>query len=134
MDDLENMLVRDEGLRLMPYRDTVGVLTIGYGRAIGRVGITEAEARILLRNDIARVRAELEAALPFFPSLSRNRQYALVNMAFNLGLAGLLKFKKMLAAVAVGNYVLASECMLQSKWATQVGHRAQRLALLMQDG
>jgi lysozyme len=129
--DLKKRLIQDEGLRLEMYRDTVGVWTIGVGRAIGRRGITEAEALYLLENDIVRVTAELTAALPYFVRLSAPRQHVLINMAFNLGTKGLLRFRATLAHIAAGRYAEAAAAMLQSKWAHQVGARAQRLARTM---
>jgi lysozyme len=63
-------LVRDEGMRTKPYHCTAGKLTIGVGRNIEEVGITEEEARYLLENDLGRVRDELDQALPWWRTLS----------------------------------------------------------------
>ena len=133
--NIEEQLILHEGLRLKPYRDTIkGHLTIGVGRNLDVTGITRDEAIHLLRNDLVRVRRELSAALPFFTRLSPIRRQVLIDMAFNLGTRGLLKFKKMLAAIDRGDYEIASIEMLSSKWATQVGKRAQRLALMIRLG
>lgn len=133
--NIEKQLILHEGLRLKPYRDTIkGHLTIGVGRNLDTTGITRDEAIHLLRNDLVRVRRELSAALPFFTRLSPIRRQVLIDMAFNLGTQGLLKFKKMLAAIDRGDYEIASIEMLSSKWATQVGKRAQRLALMIRLG
>lgn len=128
---IEDALIRDEGVRLFPYTDTVGVLTIGVGRAIGRVGISHEEALYLLRNDIARVQKELAQAFPFYAHLSPVRQEVVENMCFNLGLAGLKTFRATLAYLAAGNYQAAATAMTASKWAHQVGRRAVRLAYMM---
>lgn len=127
-------LVRDEGLRLKPYRDTVGKVTIGVGRNLDDRGITEAEAAMLLDNDIRDVERELDAALPWFRSLSDTRQRVLANMGFNLGVPGLLKFHITLAFIQEGKFDEAADAMLKSKWARQVGARASRLASLMRAG
>ncbi|SDE20618.1 glycoside hydrolase family protein [Desulfuromonas thiophila] len=133
MTDLEKQLIEDEELALKPYRCPAGKLTIGVGRNIEDVGITKEEALVLLRNDVARCRAAL-AVLPWFPALDPVRQDVLTNMCFNLGFAGLLKFRRMLAAVATGDYALAAREMLDSRWAKQVGRRALRLAKRMRGG
>lgn len=132
--DLKIELTRDEGLRLKPYRDTVGKLTIGIGRNLDDVGISQDEAMHLLDNDIARTTAALDKAIPWWRSLNDVRQRVVVNMAFNLGVAGLLGFKNTLAAMKAGRYADAAWGMLASKWATQVGERAKRLAAMMAKG
>lgn len=133
-DLLLSELERDEGLRLKPYRDTVGKLTIGVGRNLDDVGISEEEARQLLANDVERTVAGLDAALPWWRQLDPVRGRVIVNMAFNVGVDGLLKFHNTLAAVQTGNYVGAANGMLSSRWATQVGERAKRLSAMMATG
>jgi lysozyme len=127
-------LKRDEGLRLTPYRDTVGKLTIGYGRNLEDNGITQSEADLMLINDIACHEDLVHQFLPWTDALDDVRRAVLVNMAFNMGIHSLLGFRKTLQAVHDGEYVGASELMLQSKWAEQVGPRAHRLALQMRSG
>lgn len=131
---LTTALVRDEGERLKPYRCTAGKLTIGVGRNLDDVGITREESRALLAGDIARIRAEVDRALPWAKNLDEARYAVLLNMCFNLGLAGLLGFKNTLAMVQAGDYAGAAEGMLASKWAKQVGARADRLAKQMETG
>ena len=96
---LLEQLERHEGLRLKPYRDTVGKLTIGYGRNLDDRGISEDEAGFMLDNDIDLVVAELER-MPLFLSLNPVRQVVLANMAFNMGMPTLLTFRRMLGALA----------------------------------
>ena len=131
---LEAMLLRHEGLRLKPYRDTVDKLTIGVGRNLTDVGITRDEALVLLRGDIARTQAALDAALPWRAALDPVRGRVLVDMAFNLGVARLLGFGVMLAAARAGEWAEAADAMLRSRWAGQVGRRAQELAVEMHTG
>jgi lysozyme len=133
-DALIRELTRDEALRLKPYRCTAGKLTIGVGRNLDDVGISQGEAEIMLRNDIAKVSAELDRDLPWWKTLDEVRQRVLANMAFNLGTHGLLGFKNTLRLVETGKYLEAAQAMLASKWAKQVGPRAERLALMMRDG
>lgn len=131
---IEEQLILHEGLRLKAYKDLTGHLTIGVGRNLDAVGISREEAMLLLKNDLLQVRGELASKLPSWEQLNPYRKRALIDMAFNLGVGGLLKFKKMLVAVERGNYEQVSIEILNSKWALQVGKRAQRLALMMRTG
>jgi lysozyme len=131
---LVEQLKRDESTRLKPYTDTVGKLTIGTGRNLTDVGISNDESDYLLANDIARTEAELLKALPWTASLDDARQSALINMGFNLGVPGLLEFRHTLGLIQSGDYEAASDEMLNSRWAAQVGARAHRLALQLKTG
>lgn len=126
--DIYQQLERDEGYKRFPYRDTVGKLTVGIGRNLDDVGISKEEAYLLLENDLQRTMAGLRQALPWFDRLSIARQGVLVNMAFNMGVGGLLKFEKMLAALEKRDYEETAREMLDSVWAGQVSNRARRLA------
>ncbi|KKM88344.1 hypothetical protein LCGC14_1259720 [marine sediment metagenome] len=132
---LNKMLKLDEGLRLKPYLDTADPpkLTIGIGRNLDDVGISEQEALMLLDSDIAKllVNAHLQRILNGHDQV---RQSVILNMAFNMGVKGLLKFRNMLSAFEAKDYVTAALEMLDSKWAEQVGDRAIRLAYMMKDG
>ena len=131
---LLQQLMDDEGFSLEPYKDTVGALTIGYGRNLDAVGIDKDEAAYLLRNDLKRALHSLDRHLPWWRDLSQKRQCAMANMTFNLGIIGLLNFKKMLTALKKRDYSLAADEALDSKWATQVGSRADRIANLIRQG
>lgn len=123
-----------EGIKLKPYKCTAGKLTIGYGRNLVDRGITHDEAEFLLFNDIHSVCLELKKELPWFESLDDVRQRVLLDMAFNLGINGLLKFKVTLQNIADGKYEKAAANMLASKWAIQVGQRSSRLSTMMGTG
>ena len=131
IDDVTNQIKIDEGFVSTPYECSVGKITIGYGRNIEDNGITREEALFLLRNDIKVTRGELSHSFEWFQSLPDAKQGALINMCFNLGLTRFRKFKKMIAALEVGDYKAASIQMLDSRWANQVGERARRLARVM---
>lgn len=127
----------DEGLVLHAYTDSLGFLTIGYGRLIDKRkngGITEKEAEYLLSHDIAYKLGQLYAKLPWITKLNDARKGVLLNMAFQLGVAGLMGFKNTLTKIESGDYEGASVNMLQSKWATQTPNRAQRMAEQMRTG
>jgi lysozyme len=127
-------LLGDEGLRLKPYRCTAGRLTIGVGRNLEDRGITKAEAFVLLGNDIEAFWGELAVAQPWVLAAPEHVQEALLNMAFNLGVNGLLGFKETLALLKTEQYSAAASAMLASKWARQVGKRAERLARQVREG
>ena len=138
IEQLTAQLRRDEGTKATAYQDHLGFWTIGVGRLIDSrkpgAGLRPDEIDYLLRNDINdRVQA-LTKALPWFDRLDEARRGVLVNMAFQLGTAGLLGFKSTLALVAAGKYAEAAEQMLKSKWATQTPARAKRLAEQMKTG
>ena len=132
--DIKAQLIRDEGMEKFPYTDTVGKTTIGVGRNLTDNGVSDDEIYLMLTNDIEEVTSELQARLPWYNALDPVRQGVLQNMAFNLGFAGLEEFQNMLAAFAKGNWPTAADFMLASKWATQVGARAQRLAQQVETG
>ena len=123
-----------EGERLKPYRCTAGKLTIGVGRNLDDRGITREESAMLLDNDIRLLEIELFRALPWASALDDVRQRVLLDMAFNLGLPGLLQFKRTLEAIRTGQYQQAATMMLDSLWARQVGQRAERLSRMMATG
>lgn len=131
---LREQLKRHEGLRLKPYKDTVGKLTIGVGRNLDDVGISYQEADALLESDISRVEDAVVRAIPEYAILPDVRQRVLLDMAFNLGVDGLLKFKRFLGLIRIANWEAAAEEMLASKWATQVGTRARVLSQMMKYG
>lgn len=131
---LVEQLMRHEGVRLKPYLDTVGKITIGVGRNLSDRGITKAEALAWLDEDIQLAVTELSRSFPWFAALDPVRQRVLIDMHVNMGLGTLVRFVKMLAAVGRGDYGSAADEMLASKWAAQVGRRAQRLAAMMRTG
>lgn len=131
---LRAQLMRHEGLRLKPYLDTVGKMTIGYGRNLDDVGLARDEAAYLLDGDIDRAVKGLLARWPWVLEVDAVRQSVLVNMAFNLGLERLAGFKLTLQAIQQGRYSAAADHMLDSKWAGQVGIRAVELAAQMKTG
>ena len=122
-----------EGKRLKPYRCTAGKLSIGYGRNLDDVGITDEEAEYLLMHDIERAEKDTEK-LQCYKKLNQTRKDVLIEMVFNMGLPRVLGFKKMLAALDAGDYSEAANQALDSKWAIDVGERAKRLAYFMRVG
>lgn len=134
MSKLQEQLKRHEGLSLKVYKCTAGKVSIGYGRNLDDKGITQAEADLMLENDVLFLISVLPAKIPLFNGLNKPRADVLVNMAFNIGINGLLNFKKMLTAIDDGYFTRAAAEMLDSKWAFQVGDRALELAEQMKTG
>ncbi len=133
-DALINQLLSDEGLRLKPYRCTEGRLSLGVGRNLDDNGISQDEAMYLLANDVRRVYSELTSALPWVIKLNDARQNVLLNMTFQMGIKGLLKFKQTLGHIQAGEFNQAATAMGQSLWAKQTPARAARLAEQMRSG
>ncbi len=132
--NLIEQLTKHEDCKLKPYRCTAGKLTIGVGRNLDDRGITAAEAHHLLGNDIAKCAKELDNSVQWWRQMNLTRQRVILDMCFNLGLEGLLKFTNTLEAMKNEHYSSAADNMLQSKWAKQVGQRAKTLATMMRVG
>lgn len=128
---LRNLLINDEGYRQFPYVDTTGHLTCGIGRNLKDRGINFAEASLMLDDDILYFSSKLSQVLPFFNLLSEPRQIVLINMAFNLGINGLLEFHDMIECLHHGDFLGASDEILKSKAAGQLPDRYHRLAYIM---
>jgi len=131
---LVSSVQQHEGCRLKPYRDTVGKLTIGWGRNLDDVGVTQAEADAMLAHDLDGVWREALAAWPWLRTQSGGRQAVIAEMAFNLGVPRLRGFHRMLGAMMQGHYGVAADEMLDSRWHQQVGARARTLAARMRRG
>ena len=130
---IKELLKKHEGLRLKVYRDSLGILTIGYGRNLESRGITNEEADMMLENDIKWFTTQLQHELPWFDSKPENVKTVMVNMAFNLGVGGLLGFTHTLSLIENSQYEEAAEAMLKSLWAKQVGGRAIELSELLKN-
>lgn len=123
----------DEGRRSRIYTDTVGKITGGVGRNLTDRAFSEDEIDLMLNNDITLVEQALDRALPWWRQMSDARQNVLANMCF-MGIGTLLTFVNTLKAMKAGRYDDAADGMLDSKWAKQVGQRANRLAEIMRKG
>ena len=134
LTNLIDVLVRHEGLRNKPYEDTSGHLTIGVGRNLDSLGLSDDEIYYLLKNDIRRCETELDNSFRWYKDLDQVRQEAMINLCFNLGITRLRKFKLALRAMEVKDYEDASEEFLDSLWATQVGQRAVEVAEMIKTG
>ncbi len=130
---LREAIQTDEGLRLWPYTDSVGKITIGYGTNLSD-GISSVEAAWLLDHRLTNCIVELTQTHPIVLTLAPARQIVLANMAYNLGVPKLSEFHNMWAAIGAGDFVTATKEMLNSKVAGQAPSRYARLAKQFEDG
>ena len=126
-----DLLKVHEGYEQYPYKCSMGIQTIGYGRNLESRGLSEDEAAYLLACDIRLAEGELMDSYEYFWSISGVRKAILIDMMVNLGSSRLSKFKKMHQALESKDYELAADEMLDSRWARQVGSRALTLAQAM---
>ncbi len=161
MGSIEDQLVLHEGLRLEPYICPAGYWTIGVGRNLESKGLTGAEQRFifgrddyskqeviellkkrgitkdealfLLANDVTDCVKDLKT-FDWFENLDPVRKKVVIDMRFNLGPTRFRQFKRMIAALSVGDYMVASWEMHNSQWYHQVGNRSKRLVRMMATG
>jgi len=133
-EKLKAQLLIDEGKRSRIYTDTVGKVTGGVGRNLTDRPFSEDEITLMLENDIALAASELDRVAPWWKTLNDARQNVMANLCFNLGAPRLLGFKNFLSYAQAGRFDAAAAELLNSKWAVQVGQRAQRLAKVMREG
>ena len=133
--DAEALIRRHEGVRLKPYHDSVGKLTIGVGRNLTDRGLSADEVNILFQNDMAMASDILDIWCEEWRTFSPPCSAALLSMAFNLGGPRLTGFQRMRRALRRRDFAQAAKEALDSKWAKQVPHRATEIAkLIQQDG
>jgi len=97
-------------------------------------GITENAAKMLLRNDIKRCFDRLKGFVKNFEELEPDRQYALLDMCFQLGEKGLKRFRKMLQAIECKDFDAAARECLKSVYALETPRRARRIAKTLKTG
>ena len=136
LEDAADMVKRHEGLKNNIYLDTVGVPTGGWGHAF-HVG-SELPFDVCLRlfnHDFGNAIKDIEFIKKKFGlDINGVREGVLIDMAFQLGRARLLEFKKMLAALIIEDYDEAAAQILDSKAAKQCPSRYKELSILMKKG
>ena len=136
MSKLVEQLKRHEGIRTHAYQCTANMTTVGVGRNIdedGGIGLSIDEIEFLLENDIKRCKQEL-ISFPWFSQIDSVRQDALINLCFNLGMTRLLGFRNALTAMSVGDYDKAADEFMDSRWAKEVGSRAEEVCAMIRTG
>jgi lysozyme len=129
-----DQLKQDEGFSAKPYKCPAGKLTIGYGFNLDDNSMTRKQALFLLEDAATSLHEDLMNHYSFYANLNNKRKAVIINMAYNLGVAGLVKFTWMIKAILDGDFKLAAHEMVKSKWAEQVPLRAERLSKLMEFG
>ena len=131
--DIKERIQKDEGYRDHVYLDSEGIPTCGWGHAL-HIGskVPRRVSELYFDKDFQDAKHDYQIlSTNKNLNLSPIRESVLINMLFNMGLTRVYGFKKMIAALQVDDYKLASKEMLDSKWARQVGPRAKRLAQMM---
>ena len=133
VDKLIKQIKKHEGVELKPYKCTSNKLSIGIGRNLEDVGISEHEAEYLLMNDLDTYMTAAKT-YDWYAGLNDARKAVIVNMLFNMGQTNFNKFLKMKQALDEGDFSEAAKQMLDSKWAKQVKGRSAELAAQMETG
>jgi lysozyme len=144
-ETLADRIERHEGFEPYPKADNrfKGTsLVIGFGhditpqQAAGQYanGVGYGEALSILEADIANCATEAQNRLPFYENLSPVRQDVVLEMIFQLGIDGVLKFHDMIAALEAGDWAEAAKQMTNSQWHAQTPARCEELAALMAAG
>jgi len=123
-----------EGVERKPYQCTAGYLTIGVGRNIEERGLSDDEIDYILNNDVNIATDELVRTFDWYADLDEVRQRVVIDMVFNLGMPRFKQFKNMILGLEDGDYSAAAIHMMDSRWASQVGARAERLRNMMETG
>ena len=131
-DWLDNLLIQEEGYREFIYYDQFGNPTIGIGTNL-KNGISKKQALALLMVAKQDVENNL-TQLPWYVGLDSVRKRVIIDMAYNMGVAGVLGFHGMIEAIIAKNWIQAAANMLNSLWAKQVGNRAVVLSEVMKTG
>ena len=134
IDKAIKLIKKHEGFSQYPYKDTVGKITIGYGRNLNDVGISKREAELMLENDIYKAIIDLLDIFNNFYDFPENVQIALIDMIYNLGKTRFLTFKKMIKALKEKDYKRASQEAQDSKWCKQVKNRCKEIVKLFYKG
>ena len=121
-----------EGYRSKPYHCTEGKLTVGYGFNLD-AGMSEEEATLLLEYKVMNIITDM-MRFKWFEKLDSVRKVVIINMVYQMGLDGVLKFKKMIKAIQDKDYKEASVQMMDSKWFRQTENRSRELAGIMKRG
>lgn len=116
-------LKQEEGFKGIVYKCSEGFDTIGFGT---RLPITKEEATLLLEYRLSKTISGVKSSLHHL-NIHDEAWDILYNMAYQIGLGGLLKFKRMIVALENQDYYNASIEMKSSLWAKQTPNRANRL-------
>ncbi len=149
MDELlKEILEKHEGKKRRKYKCTAGRWTIGIGHNMEDEPLPEEMQRFLdsngyitdemiyelLEKDIEDAINDAWDLYPNLESYSEARQAALIDFLFNVGKRVALQFKRFNRAVNEEKWDNAAKYLLESKYARQVGQRAQTIARMLREG
>lgn len=131
---LRQLLVKHEGYKQFPYKDSVGKITIGIGRNLSDRALETTIIDEMFENDIDYFFKFLSDKLYWFNQLNDNRKIAIIDMCFNLGTIKFLTFKKMFLCLECHDWEGAYNQIISSDYAKEVGKRAQDIANIILKG
>ena len=134
MEMFRKLVVLNEGKRNQMYKDSLGIETIGIGHNLRDKPVSDRAVYVIFEDDMAEIFPQLDKHVPWWRDLDDARQCAIADMAFQMGIGGLLGFRNTLALIRAGQYTDAAVAMRESKWHTQTPVRAERIALIMETG
>lgn len=134
MGMFRKLVVLNEGKRNQMYKDGLGIETIGIGHNLRDKPISDRAVQIIFEDDIAEIFPQLDKHLPWWRDLDDVRQCAIADMAFQMGVGGLLGFRNTLVLIHAGQYTEAAAQMRQSKWHEQTPVRCERISLMIETG
>lgn len=128
-----SLIKKHEGWEPTPYRDSLRVWTVGYGFNLEALDMPKPVGELWLSILVAECEDTLKG-YSWFNRMNDARQNAIIDMFYNLGAVRFKQFKRMIRALENDKYSEAADEMLDSKWASQVGRRAEELAGIMREG
>ena len=143
-DRLIESIINNEGFRVRPYLDSLGVETVGIGFNVKylnfeRYGLNKDNLYIPYKKALEILHDKIDDLivtyenLPWFIELPGEIKEVLIEVAYNIGIIKLYGFKKMMKYIKKGDWNKAADEMLDSKWAKQVGKRAVKLSEIVRN-
>ena len=133
MEKLIEQIKEHEGFRSRVYQCTEGYDTIGFGFAIKDLELTEDICELILKEKLIKLYSRVDKQIPFFKQLPVEIQDVILNMCYQMGVSGVCKFKKMLAAMLLKDWTKAADEMIDSKWYRQTKNRALQLSEIVRN-
>ena len=130
---LRDRIKQHEGFRLEPYKDSLGILTVGYGRNLEAIPFTMAEVELMFESDFRRAEQGAEN-FSFYEGLNDARKGVLIEMIYQMGPSRVGKFRKFIAASMRRRWKEAAAEMRDSRWHSQTTKRCEELADIFERG
>ena len=134
MDVKQTLTAKWEGNETKMYLDSKGIPTIGRGHNLRDEPISQRAVDVIFEDDCDKHWQSVTEALPWVLALDSSRQADMFDLAYNMGIATLLTFHQFLQFVEAGQYEVASQDLIHTNYAAQVGQRALANAELIRLG